>query len=271
MWWQAAAVLGGAGLLLGSGLAYVAVAVAVPPDPRATAVREKLPGANCGACGYPGCDGLAAAQVAGKAAPDACTAGGPAVAAAVAGLLGVAVAAGERKVAVVRCLGTPGVALEAYRYEGLYDCRAAALMPGGGPKACARGCLGLGTCTAACPFGALAMDPVTRLPVVDREACTGCSICVTACPKGVLAVAPESQPVLVACQNADKGPVVRKLCTVGCLGCGLCVRACPRQAITMKDNLAAIDPALCDGCGICVAKCPTKVIVAVLPLAAAAD
>lgn len=36
-------------------------------------IRETLPGANCGACGFPGCDGFAAAVAASEAAPDKCT------------------------------------------------------------------------------------------------------------------------------------------------------------------------------------------------------
>ena len=262
MWWEAAAILGGAGLLLGSGLAYVAVKVAVPPDPLVSAVREQLPGANCGACGYPGCDGLASAMARGEAAPNACPAGGQAVTEAVARVLGVEAGGGETKVAVVHCLGTPSVALAAYRYDGIQDCRAAALMPGGGPKACSHGCLGLGTCAAACPFDALHMD-VNGLPVVDRAKCTGCGICVTTCPKNVMGLVPASQPVLVACRNTDKGPVVKKICTVGCLGCGLCVRACPQKTITMTNNLATINPENCDGCGTCVAKCPAHTIVGI--------
>lgn len=257
-------VLGGAGLVLGAGLAYVAVKVAVPPDERVAAVRDRLPGANCGACGYPGCDGLAAALVNGEAEPSACTAGGPAVAASVAELLGLEAEVGERKVIAVHCVGTNQVARLSYAYRGITDCRAAALMPGGGPKACAYGCLGLGTCVAACPFDALSMNEATGLPVVDREKCTGCGLCATACPKGIMGLVPISQPTLVACRNLDKGPQTRKVCSAGCLACGLCVRACPQKTITMVNNVAVIDPAGCDGCGTCVQKCPPKTIVEML-------
>jgi len=257
-------VLGGAGLILGTGLAYVAVKVAVPPDERVAAVRERLPGANCGACGFPGCDGLAAALVKGEAKPDACTAGGPAVAAAVAEVLGLEVEVGERQVVAVYCVGTNAVARRSYEYMGIEDCRAAALMPGGGPKACSYGCLGLGTCVRACPFDALWMNDETGLPAVDREKCTGCGICVQTCPKGILGLVPASQPTLVACRNLDKGPQTRKVCSAGCLACGLCVRSCPQKTITMVSNVAVIDPAGCDGCGTCVEKCPPKTIVELL-------
>ena len=38
---------------------------AVEEDPRMSEVAEMLPGINCGACGFPGCPGMAAALVAG--------------------------------------------------------------------------------------------------------------------------------------------------------------------------------------------------------------
>ncbi|WP_374711755.1 RnfABCDGE type electron transport complex subunit B [Symbiobacterium terraclitae] len=257
----AALVLGGAGLVLGAGLAFVAVKIAVPPDERVAAVRERLPGANCGACGFPGCDGLAAALVKGEAKPDSCTAGGPATAAAVAEVLGLEAVAGERMVVAVHCVGTNQAARRSYEYLGIADCRAAAIMPGGGPRACSYGCVGLGTCVRACPFDALAMDDEAGLPVVDREKCTGCGICTQECPKNIMALVPASQPTLVCCRNLDKGPQVRKACSAGCIACGLCVRSCPQKTISLVNNVACIDPAGCDGCGTCVEKCPTKCIV----------
>lgn len=254
-------VLGGAGLLLGVGLAVAAAKMAVPVDERVAAVRDRLPGANCGACGFPGCDGLAAALVKGEAKPDACKAGGPAVAAAVAEVLGLEVTTGPRQVASVHCVGTNQTARRSYQYQGISDCRAAALMPGGGPKACAYGCLGLGTCVKVCPFGALSMNEETGLPVVDREKCTACGICTETCPKGILGLVPVSQTTLVACRNHDKGPQVRKVCQAGCLACGLCVRSCPHKSIALVDNTAVIDPSTCESCGICAEKCPPKTIV----------
>ena len=53
--------IGGMGLLFGLGLGLAAKKFAVPVDERVEAVKECLPGANCGGCGYPGCDGYASA------------------------------------------------------------------------------------------------------------------------------------------------------------------------------------------------------------------
>jgi len=47
------------GLLLGLGLAFAADVFKVEVDERLEAVEQRLPGYNCGACGYPGCAGFA--------------------------------------------------------------------------------------------------------------------------------------------------------------------------------------------------------------------
>ena len=77
----AALVLGGMGLLFGVALTVVSKVFAVPANPKREAVRELLPGANCGGCGFPGCAGLAAAIVAGEAPVNACAPAGAANAA----------------------------------------------------------------------------------------------------------------------------------------------------------------------------------------------
>ena len=56
---MAALVLGGLGLLFGLLLTLANKVFEVPSDPRRDAVRNCLPGANCGGCGYAGCDALA--------------------------------------------------------------------------------------------------------------------------------------------------------------------------------------------------------------------
>ena len=63
----AAALVGGTGLVIGLLLGVAGKKFAVEVNEKEIAVREQLPGNNCGGCGYPGCDGLAAAIAAGKA------------------------------------------------------------------------------------------------------------------------------------------------------------------------------------------------------------
>ena len=60
--------LGLLGLFLGFGLAYAAERFKVEVDERIEAVIERLPGYNCGACGYPGCAGFGEGIVKGEVA-----------------------------------------------------------------------------------------------------------------------------------------------------------------------------------------------------------
>ena len=176
--------MGALGVLAAAGLGYAARIFYVEVDPRVEAVEQALPGANCGGCGFPGCSGAAVAIVEGKAPANVCVAGGPDVWAGVAAVLGVEVEIREREVAKVKCRGGVTRAERKFDYLGVTDCRAAVLLAGG-DKLCDIGCLGLGTCQANCPFGAITLGP-DRLPVVDEEKCTGCGTCVRLCPKGVL-------------------------------------------------------------------------------------
>ena len=49
------------GVICAAVLVIAAKVMAVKEDERFPAVRECLPGANCGACGFAGCDGYAKA------------------------------------------------------------------------------------------------------------------------------------------------------------------------------------------------------------------
>ena len=59
----AVGILAGLGLILGFGLAVAAKILYVKVDTRVEDITGILPGANCGACGYPGCAGYAQAIV----------------------------------------------------------------------------------------------------------------------------------------------------------------------------------------------------------------
>lgn len=101
----AVAVLFIMGIVFAILLGVAAKVFAVEVDERIPLVRECLPGANCGGCGFPGCDGLAAAIVEGRAPVNGCPVGGAAAAEKIAKVLGVEVAEGERNVAHVKCNG----------------------------------------------------------------------------------------------------------------------------------------------------------------------
>ena len=79
-------MVGGTGLLIGILLGIAGKKFYVEVDERETKVREALPGNNCGGCGYPGCDGAAAAVVKGEAPISVCPVGGSPVAAAIGAL-----------------------------------------------------------------------------------------------------------------------------------------------------------------------------------------
>lgn len=71
----AAVLVGGVGLFIGLFLGVAGKKFAVEVDEKEIKVREELPGNNCGGCGYPGCDGLAAAIAKGEAPVNACPVG----------------------------------------------------------------------------------------------------------------------------------------------------------------------------------------------------
>ena len=82
-------VVGIVGLVIGVALVFAGKKFYVEVDERETQVRECLPGNNCGACGYPGCDGVAAAIVAGDAPANACPVNTAENNAKIAGIMGV--------------------------------------------------------------------------------------------------------------------------------------------------------------------------------------
>jgi NADPH-dependent glutamate synthase beta subunit-like oxidoreductase/Pyruvate/2-oxoacid:ferredoxin oxidoreductase delta subunit len=182
-------------------------------DPKIEAVTGALPGANCGGCGQPGCVANAEAIIAGKASPSSCVAGGPEVAEAVAAALGVAVEAVEPNIARPGCYFGVAKADTKFFYQGLDDCRAAALM-NGGMKVCTIGCLGLGTCVRACPFNALAMGP-EGLPVVDPKRCTGCGTCERICPKHIIHLSSVTRRILREYTTQECTTPCQRACPAG--------------------------------------------------------
>lgn len=251
-------VMGSLGLIFGALLAFASKKFEVQIDPRQIQIRTVLPGANCGGCGYAGCDAYAESIVADGARINACAPGGAALVEKLALIMGLDAVAEEPKIAFLKCLGSPDKTVKNSVYIGVSDCRQAAVTPGRGPSACQFGCMGLGTCVRACVFGAMSIK--NGLAAVDAEKCVGCGTCVAQCPRDVLTLTPRKTKVTVACNSPFRGPDVKKVCSAGCIGCTMCVRACPVQAITMKAALAEIDPQKCAGCGLCVSKCPVKCI-----------
>jgi len=242
---------------------------AVEVDPRVESLLQVLPGANCGACGLPGCAGFAEAVVANEAKPNACAPGGASLYEKIAVILGSDVSDyEERSVAQLLCHGGLGHVRMLYRYEGIQDCHAV-LKKFLGPKACNYGCVQQGSCSHVCPFGAIQMG-ADGLPVVDYYLCTGCNKCVVECPQQILKLVGISHLAHVRCVNTQKGKEAKANCTVACIKCKICEKNCPEDAVHVvavgEGTVAVIDYEKCTNCGICAVKCPTKAIDNIPPL-----
>ncbi|MGE4357923.1 MAG: RnfABCDGE type electron transport complex subunit B [Candidatus Omnitrophota bacterium] len=247
------------GLLFGIGLAITFKIFKVEEDTRLNKILELLPGANCGACGYAGCFGMAQAIVEGKASPTACAPVSLEAKEKISAILGKEIKEEKIKyVATILCNGG-STALDKFIYQGIKTCASAKLLQGG-QKLCDYGCLGFGDCVKICPFGAIYVDKEKNLPVIDEEKCTACGLCIKACPKKIIVLKPKDKKIYVMCRSLDKGALVSKYCKNGCIGCLKCEKACPTHAIQVKDNLASIDYEKCIQCGECIKVCPTKVI-----------
>ena len=252
-------VVGGAGLIIGLLLGLAGKKFAVETDEREVRVREALPGNNCGGCGYPGCDGAAAAIVKGEAPVTVCPVGGASCAKAIGEIMGQEVGDTLRMTAFVNCGGDCEKSRTDYAYTGVEDCTMVPFVPGGGPKRCNYGCMGYGSCVKACAFDAIHI--VNGVAVVDREACKACGACVKACPKHLIELVPYAgADYHVACASQEKGKAVMDACEIGCIGCKKCEKNCPSDAILVENGVAHIDYSKCTNCGTCMEVCPRGTI-----------
>ncbi|MCL2013656.1 MAG: RnfABCDGE type electron transport complex subunit B [Oscillospiraceae bacterium] len=246
----------GLGSLAGIALSVASTVFAVPENEYLKKLRQILPGINCGACGYNGCDEYAYKVIEGEPL-NLCTPGGDKVAEEISEILGREFEDVVEKVAFARCAGIPGVSGQKYEYTGPPSCAGSAALYGGHGD-CTYKCLGFGDCVEACPYDAI--DIVDFVAIIDRNKCTGCIACVAACPKEIIEIRKDSGSVYVACANCQAGKDVRKICKRGCIACGICAKKCSAGAITVENYLANIDYDKCTDCGECVSVCPTGCI-----------
>ena len=245
------------GLVAGLMLALASKFFGVEENKRQKEIRACLPGINCGACGYKGCDDYAAAMAEGEAKPNLCVPGAEDTANALGAVLGIEVPTPLDLVAFVHCNGHCEATSKILNYQGYSSCQAAAMLYGG-PDACKHGCLGYGDCAAVCPSHAICVkDGIAH---VDTVLCVGCGLCTTVCPKSIISLVPQETKTVVMCNSKDKGADARRACNNACIGCKKCEKTCPVGAIAVKDNLARIDYDKCTGCGACADVCPTGCI-----------
>ncbi len=244
--------------LIAAALLYIASKVFYTREnPLIKEVESILPGANCGACGFPGCSGLAEAIVERKDPELICPVAPKETMTEIGKILGIEMEAGVARKAVLLCNGNRENASIRSRYQGIMECEAVHNLYTG-EKTCQYSCIGLGDCIRACPFGAISL--YNGIIKIDEEKCTGCGKCIKACPRKVLVLWKAGPKVLVQCSSKDKGPATKKNCSVGCIGCTRCVKACKYDAIVMDGPLARIIDEKCTRCGECIKVCPTSAI-----------
>lgn len=226
----------------------------VKDDETKQKIRECLPGINCGACGYNGCDGYAEALAKGGIAPNLCIPGAQSVADEIGDILGIEAEPFKDVVAFVACNGQCDAVSKIAKYEGVETCYAASMLYGG-TDSCRFSCLGYGDCAVACPADAICID--NGIARVDTSRCLGCGLCAKTCPKHLISMLSQYTETVVMCSNKQKGADARKACKNACIACKKCEKTCPNGAITVENNLAVIDYGKCTNCGACVKECPT--------------
>ena len=190
------------------------------PNNLAKEVRKLLPGTDCtgrGGCGFATCDECAAAIAEGGPA-NLCPACKEEDIAAIVALTGGELVPARQETAFIKC---SGCAAGKSRLKVYGSCEEA-VKSGFADRECVYGCVGAGSCVAACTFGALSI--VDGNVQVDKEKCNGCGACAAACHEGAIAMV-DGKARLMRDDYCD--------------GLGDCLPACPTGAITFVEREAA--------------------------------
>lgn len=256
--------LGVLAIILAVILYFIAQRFKVEENPLIVEILDLLPGANCGGCGFPGCQGFADICIKNDSLDGLfCPVGGNETMKNIATVLGIATINQEPKIAVLCCNGSLEKRKKTNIYDGTKTC-AIAHATYGGESACIYGCLGFGDCIKACPNDAIFFDKESGLPQFNEYKCNSCGICVKNCPRSIIELqnkGKNNRRIYVSCKNKDKGIEAKRACDAACIGCAKCVKACTFDAITLNNNLATIDASKCKLCRKCSSECPTKAIL----------
>lgn len=230
-------------------------------DPRIEAVSAALPQANCGGCGYIGCNDYAVAVVEKNAPINKCMVGGTACALKVSEIMGVEAGETIKTFAVIHCGSDINERLQHTDYTGEKTCLSANQVAG--IQGCTYGCIGFGDCVRACKYDAVHVE--NGLAVIDYFKCIGCGACARVCPRGIIVIAPfnEERIPKVACSNKDTGKESKEVCEKSCIGCRACTKL--SDIFTVEENLSranysAYNFSKYEDALKAMEKCPTKCI-----------
>jgi electron transport complex protein RnfB len=248
-------------LLFGYVLGWANVKFAVEVDPRVEKINIALPGANCGGCGYVGCNDYAEAVALKGEDISKCSPGGAGVISAIASIMGVEAGETVPYRPVIHCVARNDDRLQRHKYVGEKTCIAANMVAG--VQGCTYGCLGMGDCFNACKYDAIRI--VNGLSYVIYDNCVGCGACAKVCPRNIISMIPFKLEWVLAvkCSTGDFGKEVMEVCKVGCIGCKMCAKNSDR--ITMKGNHPTVnydtyDPKS-DDFSVLITKCPRESLV----------
>ena len=226
-------------------------------------IKEFLPGADCGACGHPGC--FAYAQAVAKDQQVFVSRPCPTLASDEEGMrrledyLELEANNKVGRKAVVHCTGESEALAD---YRGINTCQGAAQVASG-HKECPYGCLGLGDCVAVCPAGAISINNERKIATIDWETCIGCGLCVSACPQDLIELIPANMPQYLGCNyQAARDIVGRNRCPDGCIHCKICVKVSQDGEVTWDEikDLPAFDKECCLIATAAIEKCPRHII-----------
>lgn len=236
-------VLLGLGLVTTTALTVAFRVFHVKEGPRVQAMLEALPDANCGGCGYVGCEGYAVAVATDPAVPaDRCYAKGAGTSTAVGELTGKTVAASDPLASFRRYDKVAGNMTLRYDHQGMPSCAAVAGLAGGSDS-CSYLCFDLGDCVQVYPFGAIEVrGGLTRM---NASRCTGRGKYTETYPHSVSELVSARARIMVFCSAKGRLKAVAKVYKVGCIKHGRRAKSCPADTVTLENDRIHIDHKVC--------------------------